>query len=33
MKKRVTRKEAREKLESVLLAGELVKVVQHFFPA
>ena len=32
MKKRVTRREAREKLEQMRLAGELVKVVRHFFP-
>ena len=32
MKKRVTRRESREKLEKFRLGGELVKVIRHFFP-
>lgn len=31
-KERITRKEAREKLDSLRLSGELVKVVKRFFP-
>lgn len=31
-KARITRKEAREKLDSIYLSGELVKVVKRFFP-
>ena len=31
MKKKVTRKEARERLVSLRLGGELVKGIRHFF--
>ena len=31
MKKRVTRKEARERLVNLRLGGELVKGIRHFF--
>ena len=33
MKKKVTRKEARERLDNLRLGGELVKAVRHFFPS
>ena len=32
MKKRTTRKEKREILDNIKAAGELVKIIRHFFP-
>lgn len=32
MRKRIRRREAREALERIELAGELVKVIRRFFP-